>query len=1012
MKSQYDILTNSSDTRSAMDTYNTPPNGIDYDPDLLYGGEAMPRPQQRQRTTVRRDSRDDDMQPAVQPRTRRRRDTADTSAAREEIQRRDRQRRQRETNERLEEARRIEAAEKARRDELMAEREAERQIRRSERAADKARRQAEKAAQRKERKPLRETAFVRFFMHRRTHAFFGTVLIAVAVYILIAAISFLRAGTPDQSAVAAHSVDQLASGATPVENTSGVIGAVVAQYIFAQGLGLGSFVSIIYLVMLGLGLMGVRKINFWSATFKALLVAIVISVVGGFFALWTDSEFLIGGVHGRFVNEFLIRHIQWVGAALVSLVLISAVIFLYLNDFIEIYRRYRDMKKARHERAEQIRLEREEEQARVVAAMQNSSLEGDAEDEQAPVRQTGSVAPVALGFDDSIPETDEFAITPGEQPAAQSAAAAAEIQEPETDMATVANIADEIEPSVEKGIKEEPVSRQAEADPQPQGVAAAEKTIAVPVEKNTAAPAEAELTVVANKIEAVEHVGPETLFDPTAELSHYTRPGLDLLNILPQKESVVDIRELENKKISIIEALAKFNITIDKLEATVGPTVTLYEFVPGDGVKIASIKQRNVDLALKLKAIGIRIIAPMPGKGTVGIEVPNRDPQTVSIHSVLSSKAFQECDYELPMAMGATISNKIYIADLTKMPHLLIAGATGQGKSVGLNTIIASLIYKKHPAELKFVLIDPKMVEFSNYACLENHFLAQLPDEEEAVVTNPENALRTLNSLCVEMDQRYDLLKSAGEVKVTNYNKLFINKKLNPEKGHRYLPYIVVIIDEFADLIMTQGKAIETPIARIAQKARAVGIHMIIATQRPSTNVITGLIKANFPGRIAFRVTQMVDSRTILDCNGANELIGRGDMIFSRDGIMDRVQCAFIDTPEVKRMCAFISNQPGFEHPYFLPIPDQTDNDASQTTRSGSLTDRDPLFSEAAEIVVSTGKASTSWIQRRLSVGYVRAGKIMDQLECAGIVGPGKGSAPRDILVDSLQLGSIINDRD
>lgn len=1005
MKSQYDIFTNSSDTKSAMDTYNTPPNGIDYDPDLLYGGEAMLRPQQRQRAAVRRDSRDDDMQPAAQPRTRRRRDTADSSATREEIQRRDRQRRQRETNERLEEARRIEAAEKARRDELMAEREAERQIRRSERAADKARRQAERAAQRKERKPLSETAFVRFFMHRRTHAFFGTVLIAVAVYILIAAISFLRAGTPDQSAVAAHSVDQLASGATPVENRSGVIGAVVAQYIFAQGLGLGSFVSIIYLVMLGLGLMGVRKINFWSATFKALLVAIVISVVGGFFALWTDSEFLIGGVHGRYVNEFLIRHIQWVGAALVSLVLISAVIFLYLNDFIEIYRRYRNMKKARHERAEQIRMEREEEQARVIAAMKNSSLEGDAEDEQKPVHQTESVTPVALGFDDSIPETDEYAITPGEQPATPAAALTAEtpaeippdepaIEAPATEAKT-ASVAEYVEPAADKTTE-----------------APAEKATVSSAEKATVTPAEAELTVVANKIEAVEHVGPETLFDPTAELSHYTRPGLDLLNILPQKESIVDIRELENKKTSIIEALAKFNITIDKLEATVGPTVTLYEFVPGDGVKIASIKQRNVDLALKLKAIGIRIIAPMPGKGTVGIEVPNRDPQTVSIHSVLSSKAFQECDYELPMAMGATISNKIYIADLTKMPHLLIAGATGQGKSVGLNTIIASLIYKKHPAELKFVLIDPKMVEFSNYACLENHFLAQLPDEEEAVVTNPENALRTLNSLCVEMDQRYDLLKSAGEVKVTNYNKLFINKKLNPEKGHRYLPYIVVIIDEFADLIMTQGKAIETPIARIAQKARAVGIHMIIATQRPSTNVITGLIKANFPGRIAFRVTQMVDSRTILDCNGANELIGRGDMIFSRDGIMDRVQCAFIDTPEVKRMCAFISNQPGFEHPYFLPIPDQTDNDASQGARSGSLTDRDPLFNEAAEIVVSTGKASTSWIQRRLSVGYVRAGKIMDQLECAGIVGPGKGSAPRDILVDSLQLGSIINERD
>ncbi|MDE6496109.1 MAG: DNA translocase FtsK, partial [Duncaniella sp.] len=435
-----------------------------------------------------------------------------------------------------------------------------------------------------------------------------------------------------------------------------------------------------------------------------------------------------------------------------------------------------------------------------------------------------------------------------------------------------------------------------------------------------------------------------------------------------------------------------------------------YEIIPAEGVRIAKIKRLEDDIALSLAALGIRIIAPIPGKGTIGIEVPNKDPQTVSMRSVIASRRFQEKKNEmgLPMAMGCTISNDVFIADLCKMPHLLVAGATGMGKSVGLNTIIASLLYTKHPAELKFVLVDPKMVEFSLYARLENHYLAKLPDEEDAIITDPSKVVATLNSLCVEMDNRYALLRDAACRNLKEYNDKFVHRHLNPEKGHRFMPYIVVIVDEFADLIMTAGKEVEMPIARLAQKARAVGMHVILATQRPSTNVITGIIKANFPGRIAFRVFQMVDSRTILDRPGANQLIGRGDMLFSNNGKIDRVQCAFIDTDEVEAICEAIGKQPGYGHAYELPeyVP-ESDGSASV----GNLTDRDPLFDEAARLVVSTDTASTSSLQRRYSIGYNRAGKIMDQMEAAGIVGPSQGGKPRQVLVDPMTLEHILSNQ-
>lgn len=998
-----------------MDTYNYSPNGIDYDPDLLYGGSAEVAPRRKQspprntervsaRVDSRRQQRDGYEETSREPMTRtRRRSNYESAAQREES------------------ARQRERAEKLRREEIAADKAAQRRMRDAERAAEKARKAAEREAAKANRKPFSETGLVKFFKDKRTHAFFGVVLICIAVYLLVAALSFMRTGPADQSVVSSLSVSQMTSSGARVENSGGPVGAVVAQMIFAQGLGLGSLTAIIYLVLLGLGLMGIKKCNFWSVTFKSLLVAVAVSVVAGFFALWAGSDFLFGGIHGQWLNQLLVANVDWIGAALVSVILVAAVIYLYLNDFITLYNRYKAMQKARKEKAEQIRLEREEAQAKVIAAMKEDE---DFREEGNPEAQSASEGSenhderreaVSAGFGDYDDDpNDEYAIGDGGQiqiaeeaagnPHMSSSQGEAEVvYEAEPDEKPLPAADNYVEARYEAPAATETVE-------EPQTVVAAEIT-----DEPQPADEGPSFDVVANTIESADpaRVGADTLYDPTAELSHYRRPGIELLNEVEQSGENYDILEQEANKERIIRALGQFDIQISKIEATVGPTVTLYEIVPAEGTRIAKIKRLEDDIAMTLSAKGIRIIAPIPGKGTIGIEVPNHDAQTVSIHSILSSKAFQETEYELPMAMGATISNDVYIADLAAMPHILVAGATGQGKSVGLNTIIASLLYKKHPAELKFVLIDPKRVEFSLYNALERHFLAKLPDEDEAIVTNMDNVVKTLNSLCVEMERRYDLLKDAHVVKITKYNELFIQKKLNPEKGHRYLPYIVIIVDEFADLIMVAGKQVETPIARIAQMARAVGMHMIIATQRPSTNVITGLIKANFPGRVAFRVSQMVDSKTILDRPGANQLIGRGDMLFSHNGSIDRVQCAYIDTKEVHRICDFIDNQAGYEHAYYLPEPLMDENEGSiGAGGSGNLADRDPLFEEAAQIIVQTGVASTSSLQRRYSIGYNRAGKIMDQLEAAGIVGPATGGKARSVLIDAMQLGSVIKLRD
>ena len=519
---------------------------------------------------------------------------------------------------------------------------------------------------------------------------------------------------------------------------------------------------------------------------------------------------------------------------------------------------------------------------------------------------------------------------------------------------------------------------------------------------------EAEFTIEVNEEEVAEKIVEP--YNPKLDLSRYKYPTIDLLNKGNDDAFLVDRDEQNAKKDSIIQALRNFGIEISSIKATVGPTITLYEITPAPGVRISKIKNLEDDIALTLAAFSTRIIAPIPGKGTIGIEIPNANPQVVSMYSVINSRKFQESTYELPVAIGKTITNEILMFDLCKMPHLLVAGATGQGKSVGLNAIITSLLYKKHPAELKLVMVDPKKVELSIYSSIEKHFLAKLPDGEDAIITDVTKVVQTLKSLCVEMDTRYDLLKAAGVRNLREYNDKFINRQLNPEKGHKYMPYIVVIIDEFGDLIMTAGKEVELPIARIAQLARAVGIHMIIATQRPTTNIITGTIKANFPARIAFRVSAMIDSRTILDRPGANQLIGKGDMLFLQGSDPVRVQCAFVDTPEVERIGKYISEQQGYPTAFYLP--EYVDENAGEGSNLDDvdLKRLDPMFEDAARLVVVHQSGSTSLIQRKFSIGYNRAGRIMDQLEKAGIVGPVDGSKPRQVLcADEMDLEMKLN---
>lgn len=816
----------------------------------------------------------------------------------------------------------------------------------------------------------RQGGVVGFFKDRRLHIFIGITMMLAGAVLATVLISHLRSAGADQSRVLSQTVEQIAASGEPTSNWAGAFGAWISKVMFADALGLGAFVVSCYLVVVGACLCARRQLNFWAFTFKSLLLAVTISVVAGLVTYTADSEVFWGGTHGHYVNKYLMDHGSYVLSIAVSLLLIAAVVCVY----------YYPLKKG----------------ASMLAALKPVRRPDDLSDETSesaekdmPKARTAVTTPAAVSQDLAVVRIDddddyvEEPVTTAPQPDdAQSIVI--------DDDAPVASVALTTAPK------------------QPKAAATAtgaEATFEVEVAQGDDQQPDASNQDADNAAADASETDP---YDHRAECSRFEMPPLTLLEERPQKDAL-NMEELQENKDRIVKTLADYRIEIASIKATVGPTVTLYEIVPADGVRIASIKRVENDIARSLAAEGIRVIAPIPGKSTVGIEVPNKDKQTVSMRRVLASRKFQDNKKALPVALGATISNEIFVADLASMPHALVAGATGQGKSVGLNAIIASLLYKKHPTELKFVLIDPKQVEFSLYSKLQKHYLAQLPEDEDAIITEPDRVLAVLNSLCVEMDNRLSLLRDAGVRDIESYNRRFTERRLNPANGHRYMPYIVVIIDEFADLIMTAGKDIEQPVMRITQKARAVGIHMIIATQRPSTNVLTGLIKANCPTRIAFRVMQMVDSRTILDAPGANQLIGRGDMLYSAGGLPERVQCAFISTEEVEHLVDYIDEQPGCLSPYFLPEPMAPDNGGAAGAIAAGGMDRDPLFDEAARYTVQQASASTSSLQRRYQIGYNRAGKIMDQMEAAGIVGPASGSKPRTILIGESELENLLS---
>lgn len=845
-------------------------------------------------------------------------------------------------------------------------------------------------------------AVLKFIHDRRTRLFTGIALLCWATYLLVASISFFTTGADDQSATMHRTISEMAENPEGVSNLGGAVGAFLSHNFITNGLGVGSLVLIAYFFMLGWRLLDRRKINFWGLTMRSLIDAIALSMVAGYVALETGvtSWMQWGGVHGYEINEYLIRIIGQIGALLVNILLIALVAAIYLNELRILYVAYRKRVRAYKAKLEAERQAREERRRLMEEQMKQSDREiaGQPDEEpDAPAAQAydpyapSGVQPIIVDFDSDTFNDDDA--EEREKPRNYNTPRAEEprIVEPREELPAYP---EEEEIPEEEDDYTVPEEGMIPADEEPFDETADDDV-----------PAEPEMKININEIEEATTIL-DTPYDPTADLPYYHFPSIELLRDINVKTDCVDETEMEENKNRITETLRNYRINISKIEATVGPTVTLYEIVPAEGVRIAQIKRLEDDIALSLAALGIRIIAPIPGRGTIGIEVPNKEPQIVPIRSIIGSKAFQDNRYELPMAFGSTISKEVFIADLAKVPHLLVAGATGQGKSVGLNTIIASLLYKKHPSELKFVLIDPKTVEFTLYSKIERHYLAKLPDEEKPIICDPAKVVTTLNSLCVEMENRFKLFNEGESRDILEYNKKFVARRLNPEKGHQYLPYIVVIIDEFADLIMVAGKEVEKPVARLAQKARAAGIHVILATQRPSTDVITGMIKANFPGRVAFRVMQMVDSRTILDRPGANQLIGKGDMLISLGGEVTRVQCAFISTDEVVSICNAVSEQRGYPEAYELPeyIADGENGGGS----IGNVNDRDPLFEEAARFTIASGTASTSSLQRRYQIGYNRAGRIMDQLEAAGIVGPASGAKPRSVLMDSLQLERLL----
>ena len=842
------------------------------------------------------------------------------------------------------------------------------------------------------------------FNNTITDFFLGLALIGIAIVTIIAMVSFLNTGYADQSILENLKAGEWTNNEQQFQNYCGSLGAIISYWLIAVNFGLPAFLLPCYIIMAGLQLMNAYKVNLWKWFFCLMIVMIWSSVTFAKFLtpIMGGLIFNPGGKHGLFVVQNLENVVGPPG--LTAILLFVAIAFLtYLtSETITIIRKALNpigyiSNKVKFE----ITNHDNKAETNAIDEAYAHAAKGQADEkEEEQEEYKDDEQPTVIDLDVDPDKTfSEPASQENGQAQTDETADAADSQENAAEKQTDAETAGKPLSFLEQQ-RQLRAARAKQEDEETKAAAASE---ALNMDISVAASDE---KASGNTVSSAEVLN--TPINPKEPFTRYKYPTLNLLKKYEDDGVSIDEEEQRANKNRIIEVLGNFGVQIKTIRATVGPTITLYEIQPAEGVRISKIKNLEDDIALSLAALGIRIIAPIPGKGTIGIEVPNANPKIVSMESTLNSKKFQETKMELPIALGKTITNEVFMVDLAKIPHLLVAGATGQGKSVGLNAIITSLLYKKHPNELKLVLIDPKKVEFSVYSRITNKFMAALADEDEPIITDVTKVVRTLNSLCVLMDSRYDLLKKAGARNIKEYNQKYINHKLRLTDGHEYMPYIVVIIDEFGDLIMTAGKEVELPIARIAQLARAVGIHMIIATQRPTTSIITGNIKANFPGRVAFKVTSAIDSKTILDRTGANQLIGRGDMLYLNGQEPVRVQCAFVDTPEIERINEFIQEQPGPIEPMELPEPANNEGGAS----GGGTVDAknlDPFFEEAAHAIVLSQQGSTSMIQRRFSIGYNRAGRLMDQMEEAGIVGAAQGSKPREVLIqDENQLNNLL----
>jgi DNA segregation ATPase FtsK/SpoIIIE, S-DNA-T family len=803
----------------------------------------------------------------------------------------------------------------------------------------------------------------------RTHKIAGAFSLLISLFLFIAFASYLFTWKEDQDKVFRGAAILLPGEDIKTTNLLGNLGAYISHLFFYKGFGAASFMFCSLFFVIGVNaLLGAKVFNLWRNVRYVIVSLLFFSVVLAF--IFRGGAFAWGGAVGNMGSDWLVRMIGSVGTT--ALLLLGGLAYVIWR-FNPVFKAPTLSKPKTTEPVKElvpVLATKEETETPVVKPVGNKLKDGLGVLKKAPITEPEE-EPIDLRLVEKEGEEDE------------------EVEEIEE--------VEEVEgPEV---VETPPVIGQKGRNKKPD---------LGPLELEIKTYPEVDQPEVPVEEPKVEKVISQEPYDPSLELRDYKFPSLELLELHGSERIIQDPQELETNKNQIINTLKNYDIEIQKISATVGPTVTLYEIVPAAGVRISRIKNLEDDIALSLAALGIRIIAPIPGKGTVGIEVPNVKKTVVSMRSMLSSEKFQNNSFSLPIAIGKKIDNENFIVDLTTMPHLLMAGATGQGKSVGLNAILVSLLYKKHPSQIKLVLVDPKKVELSLYRHIETHFLAKLPGEDEAIITDTKKVIHTLNALCIEMDNRYDLLKEAGARNIREYNEKFIKRKLNPQKGHQFLPFIVLVVDEFADLIMTAGKEVEMPIARLAQLARAVGIHLIIATQRPSVNIITGTIKANFPVRIAFKVSSKIDSRTILDAGGAEQLIGKGDMLISYNGEITRLQCAFVDTPEVDSICDFIGTQEGYPQAFFLPeYVDEKQFEGKEL----DLEDRDTLFESAARMIVNSQMGSTSLLQRRMKLGYNRAGRLMDQLEAAGIVGPSQGSKTRDVLIKTeADLEMLLND--